>query len=347
MTPKQITTIRDSWAKVKPIAPQAAQIFYDTLFEINPDVKPLFPSDVTEQGKKLMAMLDTAIGLLDKPDKLIPALQDLGKKHVAYGVKDSHYNDVGAALLKTLEIGLEKEFTATVKRAWTAMYKEVSSTMIEASHTSTNTTKDKENAMDKTAANNNDLAVRLQGALDQSSTAFMMIDRDFNVTYVNESTMALLTKHEATFQKKWPVFKADKDEVIGTCIDVFHVKPEHQRKLLSDPNNLPWKTDIQIEHLKIELNVTAINDADGNYIGNSLEWQDVTEIRAQENQAVQLQGAVDQSNTPSMFIDRDFNITYANQATMRLLKEHEATFQKKWPGFKATEEVIMGSMLKH
>ena len=76
MTPKQISLIRESWAKVKPIAPQAAKIFYDTLFELDPSVKPLFSSDITEQGKKLMTMLDTAISLLDKPDKLIPALQN-------------------------------------------------------------------------------------------------------------------------------------------------------------------------------------------------------------------------------------------------------------------------------
>ncbi|NMP31377.1 PAS domain-containing protein [Thalassotalea sp. M1531] len=347
MTPKQITTIRDSWAKVKPIAPQAAQIFYDTLFELDPEVKPLFKADIAEQGKKLMTMLDTAITLLDKPDKLIPALQKLGQGHVKYGVKAEHYDTVGAALLKTLEIGLEKEFTATVKRAWTAMYKTVATTMIDAAYNSENdkqTTVEKETDMD-TTANQNDLAVRLQGALDQSSTAFMMIDRDFNVTYVNAATMALLERHESVFQMKWPSFVAKKESILGACIDMFHVKPEHQRKLLSDPSNLPFTTDIQIEFLTIELNVTAINDADGNYIGNSLEWSDVTEIRAQENQAVQLQGAVDQSNTPSMFIDRDFNITYANKATMELLKLHEQTFAKKWPGFKANEESILGSCI--
>ena len=87
------------------------QIFYDTLFELDPEVKPLFKADIAEQGKKLMTMLDTAITLLDKPDKLIPALQKLGQGHVKYGVKAEHYDTVGAALLKTLEIGLEKEFS--------------------------------------------------------------------------------------------------------------------------------------------------------------------------------------------------------------------------------------------
>ena len=89
--------------------------------------------------------------------------------------------------------------------------------------------------MDKPIKQSNDLAVRLQGAIDQSSTAFMMIDRDFVVTYVNEATMLLLQKHEQVFQQKWPEFVADKTQVVGSCIDVFHVDPAHQRALLSGP----------------------------------------------------------------------------------------------------------------
>ena len=71
----------------------------------------------------------------------------------------------------------------------------------------------------------------------------------------------------------------------------------------------------------MELNVTAITSENGDYIGNSLEWSDVTKVRFESDRAVQLQGAIDQSNTPSMMIDRDFLITYANKATFDLLKE--------------------------
>ena len=133
--------------------------------------------------------------------------------------------------------------------------------------------------------------------------------------------------------------------IIGTCIDTFHKDPSHQRKLLDDPNNLPYQVDIDIKHLTFALNVTAIMDAAGNYMGNSLEWQDVTNLRAQENKAAQLQGAIDQSNTANMMIDRDFIITYANKATLVLLKEHERTFQQKWPGFKADPEAVMGTCI--
>jgi len=199
--------------------------------------------------------------------------------------------------------------------------------------------------MDMKVTDKNDLAIRLQGALDQSATAFMMIDRDLNVTYANQATMDLLQKHETIFQTKWPDFRAQKDMIIGSCIDGFHEKPEHQRKILAEPKNLPWKTDITISTLIFELNVTAINDLDGNYIGNSLEWQDVTQARFQENKAAQLQGAIEQSGTPVMMIDRDFNITYANQATLELLQKHEHTFSQVWPGFVANEKSILGSCI--
>ncbi len=351
MTPKQISLVQQSWTKVLPIAPQAAEIFYDTLFEMDPSLKTLFPNDMAEQGKKLMTMLDTAVKLLESPEKLIPAVQKLGARHVGYGTKPEHYDTVGAALLKTLALGLADDFTPAVKSAWTAIYKTLATTMINAADEVNQNNKAQGKTMNKKTAQNkndnneqsNDLAVQLQGALDQSATAFMMINRDFEIIYANASTITLLKKHEATFAENWPGFKANEDAIIGTNIDGFHKNPAHQRKLLDDPSNLPYKTDITIKHLKFELNVSAILDADGEYIGNALEWQDVTAARAQENQSLRLQGALDQSGTASIMIDRDFNITYANAATLALLKEHEATFAENWPGFKADPEVIIGT----
>ena len=188
-------------------------------------------------------------------------------------------------------------------------------------------------------------AAQLQGAIDQSGTASVMVDRDLNITYANQSTIDLLKKHEQTFQLKYPGFSAAPDKLIGTCIDVFHANPSHQRKLLSDPNNMPWKTDINIEHLTFELNVTSIFNEKKEYVGNALEWQDVTEVREKENTAAQLQGAIDQSGTASVMVDRDLNITYANKATLDLLKKHEETFQQKYPGFSAAPDKLIGTCI--
>jgi hemoglobin-like flavoprotein len=122
MEPEQVTMVQESFKKVVPIAGTAADIFYDRLFEIAPDVRSLFPSDLSEQKKKLIAMLATAVNNLHQVDKIIGAVEDLGKRHVAYGVTAQHYQPVGAALLYTLEKGLGPDFTPPVKTAWTEAY---------------------------------------------------------------------------------------------------------------------------------------------------------------------------------------------------------------------------------
>lgn len=122
MTPDQVTMVQESFRKVVPIAGTAADLFYNRLFEIAPDVRPLFPDDLADQKKKLVAMLATAVTNLHNLDTIVPAVESLGKRHAAYGVTDAMYEPVGAALLWTLEQGLGPDFTPPVKAAWTETY---------------------------------------------------------------------------------------------------------------------------------------------------------------------------------------------------------------------------------
>ncbi len=122
MTPDQVTMVQESFKKVVPIAGTAADLFYDRLFEIAPEVRSLFPDDLAEQKKKLIAMLATAVTNLHQVETIVPAVQELGKRHVAYGVTPQMYEPVGAALLWTLEKGLGDGFTPPVKAAWTETY---------------------------------------------------------------------------------------------------------------------------------------------------------------------------------------------------------------------------------
>ena len=112
---------------------------------------------------------------------------------------------------------------------------------------------------------------------ENASAAMMTVDRDFIVTDVNGATRELLSRSADAFAQVWPNF--DPAHIIGTCIDQFHKNPAHQRKLLSDPANLPYKTDITIGDFKFALNVGGIFDQSGEYVGNMLEWADVTEAR--------------------------------------------------------------------
>lgn len=132
MTPQQIELVQTSFKKVVPIAGTAADLFYGRLFEIAPEVRPMFPEDMREQKTKLMAMLGTAVTNLHKLETILPAVKALGERHKGYGVTETHYAPVGAALLWTLERGLGPDFTPEVKTAWTETYKALAGVMTSA-----------------------------------------------------------------------------------------------------------------------------------------------------------------------------------------------------------------------
>ncbi|MES9853120.1 MAG: globin family protein [Candidatus Thiodiazotropha sp. L084R] len=122
MTPEEINYVKSSWAKVEPIADQAAALFYGRLFEVYPEVKPYFKGDMEAQGKKLMKMIGTAVNSLDNLEPLLPVIQESGRKHATYGVQDVDYDKVADALIWTLSEGLGDEFTDEVKGAWVTTY---------------------------------------------------------------------------------------------------------------------------------------------------------------------------------------------------------------------------------
>ena len=130
MTPDQIKAIQESFKKVAPISEQAAALFYGRLFEIAPEVKPLFRGDMAEQGRKLMATLAVVVNGLGNLESILPAASALAKRHVGYGVKASDYTPVGAALLWTLERGLGDAWTTDLAAAWGAAYAVLSGYMI-------------------------------------------------------------------------------------------------------------------------------------------------------------------------------------------------------------------------
>jgi nitric oxide dioxygenase len=130
MTPAQVKLVQDSFAKVAPISEQAAALFYGRLFEIAPEVRPLFKGDMTEQGRKLMATLAVVVNGLANLDSILPAASALAKRHVGYGVVPGHYAPVGEALLWTLERGLGPVWTQELAAAWVAAYSTLSQFMI-------------------------------------------------------------------------------------------------------------------------------------------------------------------------------------------------------------------------
>jgi len=134
MFPDQIQLVRASFAQVMPIQAQAAAIFYDRLFQVAPELRDMFPEDLTEQGAKLMAALRFVVAGLDRLEAIVPQVQELGRRHAGYGVEDAHYDIVGEALIWTLDQGLGAAFTSNVRKAWIEAYGMLAEAMIAAAH---------------------------------------------------------------------------------------------------------------------------------------------------------------------------------------------------------------------
>ncbi len=335
-----IALLEKTFAALVPQGEALVKRFYEELFDRYPDVKPMFDNTtVADQEKKLLTALQLVVNSLCKPEVLANALAHLGSTHHEYGVRPEHYTAVAETLLDVMAEFAGELWTDDVHAAWYEALNTVATTMLAAKKTDNTGEEDKTMAASKKVVNeklqedlqDNMETTRMSSAINNAMTPIMMVDRDLVVTYVNKATMDLLKKHETTMQSVYAGFSAD--NLVGINIDTFHKNPEHQRKLLNDPTNLPYQTDIAVGPLKFSLNVTAQIDTTGNYIGTTLEWNDVTELRTKESIVVRLQGTVDGAMTAMMMVDRDLVITYANNSTVKLLKTHEAALATVYPGF--------------
>lgn len=127
-TPAQ--ELQRTWALAAADADAAMDLFYATLFENAPEVRPLFEhATMPEQKRKLAAAISLVVKSPDLPDSITGALQDMGRRHMGYGVEDQHYDAVGAALIQTLETALGEAFTPAARDAWTGAYAAVSGHM--------------------------------------------------------------------------------------------------------------------------------------------------------------------------------------------------------------------------
>ena len=180
-----------------------------------------------------------------------------------------------------------------------------------------------------------------RAALEGTTVAVMTIDRDLIVTYANQATVALMRRYEADFRASFPAFRVE--ALIGSCIDMFHKKPEHQRRMLANPSLMPHTTDIHVGALTFQIHVTAMMDSAGKHVGNTLEWKDMTEVRAREVEVARLQSAIGNATTAIMMIDRDLVVTYVNESTRKLLARREAEIRKALPRFSAA--AIVGTCI--
>ncbi|MCB0534297.1 MAG: hemoglobin [Lewinellaceae bacterium] len=139
MTQKQITLVKSSWRLLRDLdQTQVGDLFYSKLFLDHPELRRMFPKEMSGQNQKLIATLHAMVTRLDDINHLQQELTDLAQRHVEYGVRPKHYQYVGAALLWTLESGLGDDWTPATAEAWTTCYQLISGTMIAAAEHTTN-----------------------------------------------------------------------------------------------------------------------------------------------------------------------------------------------------------------
>ncbi len=127
MNPEQINLIRRSFEKISSEA--FAESFYNHLFSIQPALRLLFPDDLGERNEKLIPVFEAAIEMLEEPEKFIPVLEETGRRHALDGLREEHYETIGAALLASLRETVGADFTAETEAAWTKLYEVMSETM--------------------------------------------------------------------------------------------------------------------------------------------------------------------------------------------------------------------------
>lgn len=131
MTPEQTALIQGTWARLVNSGEDAAALFYERLFALDPSLRGQFRGDIASQGKKLVDMMQSIVGGLDHFEQLLPAARELGRRHHYYGVRDEDYGPVGEAMLWMLAEALGDGYTPEADRAWRELYALLAAAMIE------------------------------------------------------------------------------------------------------------------------------------------------------------------------------------------------------------------------
>ncbi|MDH5369647.1 MAG: methyl-accepting chemotaxis protein, partial [Gammaproteobacteria bacterium] len=178
---------------------------------------------------------------------------------------------------------------------------------------------------------------RLESAVQGSTSNIMMCDADLNIVYANPSVVKMLSARQHELRAVWP--SLDANNLVGQNIDQFHRNPAHQRSLLADASRLPAKAEIQVGDVEFEVNATFVSGPNGEYMGNMVEWKDLTESNKQLREVARLQAALQGSASNIMMCDADLNITYANPSVVRMLAARQSELRAVWPSLDANNLV--------
>ena len=199
-----------------------------------------------------------------------------------------------------------------------------------------------------------DAATRLKTALDCVSTNVMVADKDYNIIYMNDAVKGMFSDAEQDLRGRLPSF--DANNLIGQNIDVFHVDPGHQRRLLESLVET-YESQVSVAGRTFRIIANPVVDGSGERLGTAVEWADLTaSLKAQEEEArrleeerrfatenLRIRTALDNVSSSVMVTDNDYNIIYLNKRLIRMFEDAEAELRTVLPGFR-TSDMLSGNM---
>ena len=183
----------------------------------------------------------------------------------------------------------------------------------------------------------NKVIANYANALKLCQANVMLADNDLNIVYLNDNVKKMLENRENEIRSVLPDF-AVKD-LVGTNVDIFHKKPSHQRRMLSQLSE-PYFTDIKISDLTFGLIATPWYSESGERLGTLVEWDDKTEALAKQEEErreaaenTRIKQALDNVTANVMIADDDANVIYINDAVLNMMRNAEADIRKGLPNF--------------
>ena len=172
------------------------------------------------------------------------------------------------------------------------------------------------NQMAESIEEKNVAMARVNALVENAPINIMYADRDLIIQYMNPASFKTLK----TIEQHLPI---KVEQMVGHSIDVFHKNPEHQRRLLSDPKNLPHTAKIQVSPEILELNVSAIYDQNQQYLGPMVFWEVITQMEKAKTEIARVNALIENAPINIMYADRDLKMQYMNPASFKTLKSIE------------------------
>ncbi len=344
-TELDVETLETSFAAIAPRAEELVARFYSELFCRHPAVEPLFDgTDIRTQQGKLLAALKLVVENVRKPEKLLPVLREMGRRHEEYGAIPEHYGAVAETLLDVMSEVAGDAWTGKVETAWSNALGLIAETMLNEYRNQSEKTieSNEEVAMstESTAAENS----RIKQALDSVSANVMVADANLDIIYMNNTVREMFQAAESDIQKDLPNF--DVSSLMGTNIDDFHKNPAHQRRMLAELSST-FESQLELGGRTFGIIANPIIADDGERIGTVVEWQDLTErlareeedrVREEQERAAaaesgRVKQALDNVSANVMVADANLDIIYMNDTVREMFQAAEADIRKDLPNF--------------